>query len=290
MKKKRKIIKSFFALLYVGAMSIPLVVGLYNFIKEWHDTNAVNAQTQSLLSSDAVDDIYKSTYIMQFNHITSTSNIIVQNDYLVTYNGVSSGNLYNTPRYFYNSIDVDWYQFSGTDTSVTYVAFEIDNYNFPSRVRLYYYDNSNTLSNISIFVWGTFVKQINFHLLSVDVPAGFDFSSSSINFNLYMKVYNAVSDAVDVPSNAEKFLDYDAIVQSTIDDSHMDDLNVVVDIDFVGLFGAVYDSAIWVFLNSYINYIINMALIIFMPEIILLFIQWCRDLIYTFTDKQEGGF
>lgn len=41
------------------------------------------------------------------------------------------------------------------------------------------------------------------------------------------------------------------------------------------------------FIDFMCNYLINASLICFMPEVLMCFIGWCRDLVYVFLDKEK---
>ena len=42
--------------------------------------------------------------------------------------------------------------------------------------------------------------------------------------------------------------------------------------------------AVWLFMNYYINYLISISILIFLPEVIIYFFDWAKSSIYTFTN------
>ena len=69
----------------------------------------------------------------------------------------------------------------------------------------------------------------------------------------------------------------------------------LLDVNFLGVFenGETISKdtlEIYAYINFYLNWLINMSVIVFIPEIILVFIDICRKLIYSFSHKIEGGF
>ena len=47
---------------------------------------------------------------------------------------------------------------------------------------------------------------------------------------------------------------------------------------------------LYAYINFYLNWLINMSVIVFVPELILIFIDICRKLVYSFSHKIDGGF
>lgn len=69
----------------------------------------------------------------------------------------------------------------------------------------------------------------------------------------------------------------------------------VMDIDFLSLFSVSSNEFgesiyIYFYINFYLNWLINMSVIVFVPELILVFIDICRKLVYSFSHKIDGGF
>lgn len=69
----------------------------------------------------------------------------------------------------------------------------------------------------------------------------------------------------------------------------------LLDVDFLGIFdnGDTISKdtlEIYAFLNFYLNWLINMSVIVFVPELIIVFIDMCRKLVYSFSHKIDGGF
>lgn len=65
--------------------------------------------------------------------------------------------------------------------------------------------------------------------------------------------------------------------------------------DYLGLFSIDNNSMessayMYLFVNMYLNWLINMSVLVFTPEILIIFIDICRKLVYSFSHKIEGGF
>lgn len=130
---------------------------------------------------------YGDSYVQQYNEITSEENIIVNQQYLITYKEVQGG--YYTPtQFYYSDIDIDWYDYRGTDTNHIYVAFGIRGYQFPNTIWVYYYDNNNTLQHDIVQEWGDEIKTIYFTLDSFVIGG-----TGTKPYDLFMLNYKTIS-------------------------------------------------------------------------------------------------
>lgn len=81
---------------------------------------------------------------------------------------------------------------------------------------------------------------------------------------------------------------YNDVPFATITSEHTN-THLILNYDYYSLFDRTLiqhdgNSAIWFFFNYYVNYIISITIMIFIPELILYFFTWAKSLIYKFTD------
>ena len=77
--------------------------------------------------------------------------------------------------------------------------------------------------------------------------------------------------------------------------NNMNDYPFLLSVDFLGIFSnqtnLTEDSLeVYAYINFYLNWLINMSVIVFVPELILIFLDICRRLVYSFSHKIDGGF
>lgn len=83
-------------------------------------------------------------------------------------------------------------------------------------------------------------------------------------------------------------IDFNTICTNTISDLGFTN-QFIINFDILDLIGLTNTNAWYTLMNYYVNYIITMSVALFFPIVILTFIHWCFNIIYSFTDK-EGGF
>lgn len=64
----------------------------------------------------------------------------------------------------------------------------------------------------------------------------------------------------------------------------------IVNIDFLDVFNIDTTLDYMVFTNWYLNYLINMELVVFLPEILLMFFKMARNLVTCWSNKISGGY
>lgn len=125
-----------------------------------------------------------------------------------------------------------------------------------------------------------------------DNEGNYQESSREYSFNDYVimgfhetnKDFNVYYDELESTNWAIYFIDYH------------NPFTFLMDIDFLGVFNIdgwtmnVSQLEIYAFINFYLNWLINMSVIVFVPELILVFIDICRKLVYSFSHKIDGGF
>lgn len=133
--------------------------------------------------------------------------------------------------------------------------------------------------------------------LSYEVTYTYDsegnYSESSREYTLAEKVELSFKDTLADFNYIDTSYDYSQHTWS--DNFAQTSYPFLMNNDFMGLFSissnTMGDSAYtYVFINMYLNWIINMSVIVFVPELICVFIDICRKLIYSFSHKIEGGF
>lgn len=77
--------------------------------------------------------------------------------------------------------------------------------------------------------------------------------------------------------------------------SDLNSFSLLMDVDYLSVFdlGSENSSSlnsVLAFVNFYFNWIINMSIVVFVPEMLIVFIDICRKLIYSFSHKIEGGY
>ena len=90
-------------------------------------------------------------------------------------------------------------------------------------------------------------------------------------------------------------LDSEVSSSSTWSDFTLNDFPFLMSNDYIGIFdnGETLSSSTLVYyayVNFYLNWLINMSILVFVPELILVFITMCRKLVYSFSSKIDGGF
>ena len=64
----------------------------------------------------------------------------------------------------------------------------------------------------------------------------------------------------------------------------------VVNVDFMNVFGITTTLPYIVFINWYCNYIINISLVLFLPEVLMFFISFARNLVLRWDSTIHGGY
>ena len=64
----------------------------------------------------------------------------------------------------------------------------------------------------------------------------------------------------------------------------------VVNVDFMSAMGITSTLGYIVFINWYCNYLINISLVLFLPEVLLIFISIARNLVLRWDDSIKGGY
>lgn len=121
-----------------------------------------------------------------------------------------------------------------------------------------------------------------------------NFQTSSKEFDLAKSFTYAMEETLLEFNYIDESFTYDDTWSVNIANSN--DFPFLMNNDFFGLF--VEDSTqklndssyTYLFINFYLNWIINMSVIVFVPELIVVFLDMCRKLVYSFSHKINGGF
>lgn len=170
--------------------------------------------------------------------------------------------------------------------------------------RVFYYSNNSTLfygyygNSFSVT---SIMAPVDYALVQIDILIAFE-NVSILNLDTdYITFYkvpqNQIPSTVNVVQNDISSFDdwktyyegqsYDYIINNGTD------TNMILNLDFGEIFFNQdlinhNDSiAVYLFINYMINYIFNITLLLFIPEILMCFINICRNLIYKFVERSD---
>lgn len=239
---------------------------------------------------------------LQTNDVNSTDDLIIGNYYHFNIDNTTLDNYFyngNIAMLFFNITNYDFTEYTFiTDEFInnTYVnngdiaiLVTIDSDYYTSFNVYFTYNNVNdyfvtmspdeTLDNFS------FTFQGDFKL--IECSDTFTITDSDC-FSATTKTYYEEVESDIVGYNGWKDA-YDGENYSTIV-TEGTDTHLVLNLDFISLFQTSdivnYNNnvAIYLFINFYFNYLLNVLLLLFLPEFILLFIDFVKQLLYKFTD------
>lgn len=212
-----------------------------------------------------------SAYLDKYTEVTSSDQLVENNQYLITYNGNNQA-YYNPTKYFYNTINVNWYEYPNTDTSHTYIGFAIRGYGYNgttqgNNIRLYYdetnYDNT--------YIWGTQLNQIIFTLKSYS------------NFNLNTepdhpyKLYNLdilYTTDYDMLNNT-----FDYSLYTFLNENGTGRLNLTDWFTDIFLNRTTHNMLYLNYVNWYMNYSLLVSCVYLLYSVLMWFLTFARTLL-----------
>ena len=256
---KKNIFHITMGLIHGLALLLPIAVASFTGIYAVINKNAylsyagyVDRHTENVYIEDKSDFILDKQYYFR-NYQDLTDIALSRNDNLIYYNYFKFETSSNT--YEYTNGYFGFYK--PLNTNILY---------------FYLWDSTNTLilNNYSI---GTSYFTFTYNNIT-----------SNFNGTLVQSFYH-------IEEIAETYLDnaFDYGFQKCLDtfDYPNQSFSNVIDYDFLNLFGVSQNNVYTQFINFYINYMISMELIIFLPQVLLVFFEMIRKLIFAFVDKTD---
>lgn len=65
------------------------------------------------------------------------------------------------------------------------------------------------------------------------------------------------------------------------------DTFTLINADYLDLFGITSTNSYMLFANWYLNYMLNMSLVLFLPEVLLWFIEFARNMLYRVSERSD---